>query len=395
MYRCLCDCLSCILLLLLRLFRRLSLERNDLQTLPLSFHELKNLTSLNLSNNQLQGLLGNFCDLVALRQLWMHSNELAKLPAEFGNLTNLVLLNVHNNRLHKLPKSICCLKKLQRLDVSANKLKGLPVAFSNLSALRVCNLSRNALRELPEHFGVLPALQALFLQSNCLMTLPASFVELQTLENLTLNGNKIDIFPQEALRKLRNLRSLTFTENRLKHWSQDSSGDASAREQPEDSSSLSNGLFGLQSVEFLDFSDNVLKIVPFYGWQHLGALLELKLSYNKLSQLPPGIGELHKLQQLDLSYNELTSVPPQLVKLSQLVKLDLQSNALEELPVDMEECISLERLYIAKNSSLEALPDSMCKIPSMKVLQMDKKCFLGLEGELMAFCERLETFITE
>lgn len=363
----------------------------------MSFHELKNLTALNLSNNQLQGLLGNFCGLVALCQLWMHSNELTKLPAEFGNLTNLVLLDVHNNRLRKLPKSICCLNKLQRLDASANKIKVLPAAFSNLSVLRVCNLSRNALRELPEHFGALPALQTLFLQSNCVMTLPASFVQLQTLEHLTLNGNKIDIFPQEAFRKLRNLRSLTFTENRLKHWSQDTSGDEPAGEQSvlAESSSLLNGLFGLHALEFLDFSDNVLKSVPSDGWQHLLALLELKLSHNKLSQLPPGIEKLRNLQQLDLSYNKLTFVPPQLVKLPQLVKIDLQSNALEELPGNMEECIALERLYIAKNSPLEALPESMCKLTSIKLLQMDKKCFLGLEGELIAFCERLETFITE
>uniref|UniRef100_K3WQS8 Disease resistance R13L4/SHOC-2-like LRR domain-containing protein n=1 Tax=Globisporangium ultimum (strain ATCC 200006 / CBS 805.95 / DAOM BR144) TaxID=431595 RepID=K3WQS8_GLOUD len=386
------------------LLERLSLDRNDLQTLPLSFHELKNLTSLHLGNNQLQGLMGNFCDLVALKHLWLHNNELLKLPQEFGNLQNLVFLDLHGNKLQKLPKSICCLEKLQRLNLSSNKLKSLPAAFSNLAALRVCNISRNILRDLPEHFGALLALETLYAQHNCLMTLPPSFGTLAaTLHNLALGNNKMDVFPQETFRKLSNLRSLTLTENRLKHWSADDAvkysknevhdDDADADEEAKDSGI--NGLFGLNALEYVDFSDNVLRKLPSHGWHQLYHLVDLKLSHNKLTQLPAAMGKLSALRQLDVSHNTLVSLPPSLMQLKKLVQLNLHNNSLTAIPENVDECSALERLLISKNSSLPTLPPRLCKLPNIKWLQMDKKCFLGLEGELMAFCEGLETFITD
>ena len=60
--------------------------------------------------------------------------------------------------------------------------------------------------------------------------------------------------------------------------------------------------------------------------QELLALVELDLTQEKLTHLPPEIGQLHQLQDLDLSYNQLTELPPEIGQLQQLQQLDLGDN---------------------------------------------------------------------
>ena len=57
----------------------------------------------------------------------------------------------------------------------------------------------------------------------------------------------------------------------------------------------------------------------------------LYLDNRQLTELPPEIGQLTKLQELGLSKNQLTALPPEIGQLAQLRKLDLSVNQLSSL----------------------------------------------------------------
>ena len=79
------------------------------------------VTSLNISNNQLSGAL----------------------PAEIRQMTSLQELNVSNNRMTGIPAEIGQLKHLKVLNYNNNRLTGLPLEFGNLTHLQVLDLSGN------------------------------------------------------------------------------------------------------------------------------------------------------------------------------------------------------------------------------------------------------------
>jgi len=95
----------------------LDMSGKQLTTLPESVTSRTEITSLNLSNNQLTSLDG------------------------IEKLTNLETLNVENNRLESLPMSISQLIKLKNADFSNNRLTSLPTELGSLTQLQVLNLN--------------------------------------------------------------------------------------------------------------------------------------------------------------------------------------------------------------------------------------------------------------
>ncbi|CAB9516166.1 repeat protein [Seminavis robusta] len=86
----------------------------------------------------------------------------------------------------------------------------------------------------------------------------------------------------------------------------------------------------------------------------------LRLSNNKITELPRDICLLTKLQVLALDRNQLESVPSELQDLTDLKTLLLRHNQIEELPdgVPGSSLLNLTLLHISSNK-LKALPDSL------------------------------------
>ncbi|MCH9613653.1 MAG: hypothetical protein SP1CHLAM54_06580 [Chlamydiia bacterium] len=176
---------------------RLHLENNQLKSLPESFGNLSALRCLNMSNNALTNLPESFGNLSDLQGLFIEKNALTKLPESFGNLLALQTLHVQNNALTKLPESFGSLLALQTLYMNDNALTKLPDSFGNLLALKNLYLENNALIILPESFKNLSTLQELFIENNALTKFPYTTSELQNLSILDLNNNHILPFPDE------------------------------------------------------------------------------------------------------------------------------------------------------------------------------------------------------
>ena len=96
--------------------------------LPRSIEALKNITSLNLSN---QGII--------------------QLPKEIGSLSNLEELNLDYNLLVELPDEIRTLVNLHTLRLSNNKFKRRPKILATLPNITTLTLENNQIfRQTPE-----------------------------------------------------------------------------------------------------------------------------------------------------------------------------------------------------------------------------------------------------
>ncbi|NES87329.1 MAG: GTPase, partial [Moorea sp. SIO2B7] len=173
-----------------------------------------NLTTLDLSGNELTELpefIGNLSNLTTLD---LSGNELTELPEFIGNLSNLTRLDLSRLQLTKLPEFIGNLSNLTTLDLSGNELTELPEFIGNLSNLTTLNLSGNELTELPEFIGNLSNLTRLDLSRLQLTELPEFIGNLSNLTTLDLSGNELTELP-EFIGNLSNLTNLDLADNPL------------------------------------------------------------------------------------------------------------------------------------------------------------------------------------
>jgi small GTP-binding protein len=179
----------------------LSLELNQLTTLPPEIWQLTNLTELYLWGNQLTTLPPEIGQLTNLTALSLDSNQLTTLPPEIGYLTNLTGLFLGDNHLTTLPPEIGQLSNLTKLHLSNNQLTTLSPEIGKLTNLKILNLGINQLTTLPPEIGQLTNLIWLNLDNNQLTTLPPEIGQLTNLEELILKHNPLLTPPVEIVNK--------------------------------------------------------------------------------------------------------------------------------------------------------------------------------------------------
>ena len=161
----------------------------------------KNLTILNLSNNQLTQLPLEIKKLKNLISLDLSYNQLTQLPPEIGELKKLGTLHLQNNQLTQLPSEIKELTKLIALYLSYNQLTQLPPEIGELKNLTTLHVSNNQLTQLPPEIGELKKLGTLHLQNNQLTQLPSEIAEIKYLTTLNLFVNPLTSPPPEIVSK--------------------------------------------------------------------------------------------------------------------------------------------------------------------------------------------------
>ncbi|CAL8356519.1 unnamed protein product [Lota lota] len=101
----------------------------------------------------------------------------------------------------------------------------------------------------------------------------------------------------------------------------------------------------------------------------LSSLRYLSLLGNRLLALPPSLGQLRALQTLDVSHNLITDLPDEIGALGELVTLELSHNQLRQLPETMASLRSLAELVVHSNE-LRFIPACLHRLP---LLRMDSR----------------------
>lgn len=174
--------------------------------------------------------------------------------------------------------------------------------------------------------------------NNMVGTVPGSFAQLTELRELWFGGN-IDLKGLEPVGELPSLEHVVLRNMRLTSmpaiWPPDPEVDS--------------------PIKSLTLDTNRLSELPPQIGQFKN-LVGLGLFKNQLETLPTQIGELTNLTGLGLVDNSLKTLPDEISALTQLVDLDLADNDLSSLPGSMSALTGLKRL-ILNNNRFRVMPE--------------------------------------
>ncbi|KAK9124563.1 hypothetical protein Sjap_014165 [Stephania japonica] len=306
----------------------------------------KNLTSINLSNNLLSGLIPHFDpgDFKNLVNLYLRNNSLnGSIPSSLFTLPSLKKLDLSFNQiggsLGEFP--VDSLLQLETLDLSSNKLGGaVPLSIFNITSLKVVALSSNQFNGTLEFrkFEALNNISNLDLSGN-LLSVSASGVNSALFPQLTtlkLSSCNLKVVPQF----LKNQSKLTYLD-------------------------LSNNNIGGNIPSWMENIGN-------------GSINYLNLSCNSLEnpERPFSNGSFRELSVLDLHSNRFQGPIPILPPSASF--LDYSKNNLNIIPTSIGSSLSTAIfLSLASNNIHGNLPGSLCQAGNIQVLDLSNNSFSG------------------
>ncbi|KAJ8387018.1 hypothetical protein AAFF_G00161950 [Aldrovandia affinis] len=217
-------------------------------------------------------------------------------------------------------------------------------ALRNATQLRWINLNRNKITDEGVDEGAMkamPGLLHLYMEDNLLTTVPTPLPT--SLEQLRLSRNKISKIPAGAFSGMDHLSLLDLQGNKL-----------------EDDSVTEQSLKGLSGLVQLNLAKNNLKSMP-------GGLpvttTQLFLDKNAIEKIPDNYFKgLPKVAFLRLNYNKLGNggLPKNVFNLSNILDLQLSHNQLTEVPPFP---LSLEHLHLDHNKIKSVNASDICPVP--------------------------------
>lgn len=98
--------------------KELNINRTALTSFPIHLCHFKNLTHLEVGENEIKHISNSLEDFSSLEVLILKKNPIKSLPATLGQLQYLKCLDIRGTKIQKLPPSFKKLKKLQSVYLS-------------------------------------------------------------------------------------------------------------------------------------------------------------------------------------------------------------------------------------------------------------------------------------
>lgn len=177
------------------------------------------------------------------------------------------------------------------LSVNINNLKGLSSISGIKKGKKLNIIYAPSLSEIPEHI----------------------FIDLADLEDLYINNSNLQVIPVNALKYLRNLKTLGLTGSKIKE--------------------IPSNIAELNGLQSLYLYNNEIQAIP-DSIALLTNLSVINLNSNKISSIPKIIATLTKLTRIDLANNRITHIDQETInaiaQLPLLQILNLQDNPLDD-----------------------------------------------------------------
>ncbi|KAJ8897536.1 hypothetical protein PR048_002883, partial [Dryococelus australis] len=143
----------------------------------------------------------------------------------------------------------------------------------------------------------------------------------------------------------------------------------------------------LYTLQNLDVSCNNIVSIPESVFSSLQCLKTLKLSRNKLNELPVTICSLKHLKILNVFQNNLSYLPEDFGQLKSLENLDVSVNNLHSLPPSLEHIFTLYALNVSFNK-LEELPQCIVNLKNLVKLNVSHNRLISFD-RMLKCCSKL------
>ncbi|GJQ99217.1 receptor-like protein EIX2 [Tanacetum coccineum] len=353
----------------LKRLTNIGLAGNNLNgTLPEIFGQLSELTVLDVSFNDLTGIVSeaHFLKLSKLTLLHLSSNSLTlKFSSEWSPPFQVRALHLGSCQVGPLfPNWLKTQKEINLLDLSnASISDSISIWFWDMSFnLSLLNMSHNQIHgQIPSLFDVVPFADVDF-TSNFLegpIPLPSVEIELYSLSDNRFSG----VIPYNIGEIMPNLIFLSLASNRL-------------------SGEIPSSIGEMVSLEVIDLSNNSLAGYIPSSFGNFSYLKALDLGYNNFSgTIPESFGNLQLLQSLHLNDNNFSGgLASSLMNLSSLETLDLANNRLSgDIPPWLgNNLTSLKILSLRSNSFSGGIPTNLPSLSSLQVLDLGLNNLTGM-----------------
>ena len=265
-----------------------------------------------------------------IKQLNLNNMSLESIPNSIIYLDSLKILDLSNNQIEFLPEDICNLNdQLDSLDVSNNLLCNphVPICITNLEpTLTAFFASQNGCSY------QMSVDDRTFLKRMILENWTAVSENDSEYDSLwTLLNNEDNTIWQEFIEEdeVNEETSVVSRIVQVKYEGFNSTGD--------DIHIIPTEIGLVDSLKFMYLSHNNLDNIP-TEIGDLERLQSLYLNHNNIERIPESIGGgegLKKLEHLILNDNQIDSVSAYLSNLTSLTELDLSRNSLETLPSEL------------------------------------------------------------
>ena len=389
----------------------LDLSNNQIQgVIPDWISELSNLLYLNLSYNNLTMTVGPLLSLSSLSILDLHSNQLegelpvlppiatyldfsrnnfnSAIPANVGNsLPFAYFFSLSSNKFHGgIPQSLCSATYLQVLILSKNTLDGMiPRCLIEMSkTLRVLDVRRNKLSgNISNTFPSDCGLQTLNLNGNQLGgEVPRSLANCTNLEVFDIGNNNIkDVFPC-YLSNISRLRVLVLRSNKF-HGSIGCRGPNATWPVLQIVDLALNKFTGLFSEKSLsawtammdEAKLNHLQFEFLYGSYYYQDMITVTSKGLDIEL----VKILTIFTSIDISCNNLEGpIPEKLGELKSLYGLNLSHNALTgQIPPDLGNLTMLESLDLSSNKFTGEIPVQLAGLTFLAFLNLSLNQLAG------------------
>jgi Leucine-rich repeat (LRR) protein len=283
----------------------LDISHNGIQVVhPGTLDNLVLLRHLDLGWNQLKDVKGIFVGLKNLETLDLSNNKLESLSLKtFGGLQRLHWLDLSENRITNVePGTFLPMPGLERLVLGQNPLKSLQRFEFLGSRLRYMDVSNLKLRRVPESLG--PSVRELRAAANELSVVRrGDFESYPNLNLLDLSTNRLEIIEDDALGRLESLLKLWLSDNKLSKIpkSLPRSLNILVLDRNQITSFTKEDFVGMPKLKQLSLRGNKITLVESVALNALPGLRQLDLAQNFLMSINLGP---NGLEDVDLSDNQ-------------------------------------------------------------------------------------------
>lgn len=193
----------------------LNFKGQGLTEFPDQLLQNRQITNLNLENNQISKIPEWIKELTDLKVLYLTGNAINDIH-HLTALPSLEVLHLNNNCITHIPDDVTNWTYLKRLFVNGNLLDKLPGSLGQLQELKILLAAENNIENISEDFFSLPNLETLNLFHNRLTHISENLYQLKRLNYLQLSVNQIEELPQGIGQNL-NIATLSAFSNKLRH----------------------------------------------------------------------------------------------------------------------------------------------------------------------------------